>query len=147
MTRNKSNRAGETVSRLRRATRRTAAVMAVGLSASLAAPVVSKAFQKDAEPQKASVRVSVVGVDPSRQPPTYPVESATVKIKGEEDSYETDMDGRTRTVVILPGQKAIIVRPSGADPCNVDVVSKEGSQTVTVLVEMSPKIKCTLQPQ
>ena len=86
-------------------------------------------------------------VDAKKKQSPQPVENATVKIKGDEDSYETGKDGKTRTLIILPGKKTIVIRPSGADPCNdVEVSIKEGNQVVTVLAEM-PTVKCSLQPQ
>ena len=142
--------------KLRRAMWRTATVMALFSMVSLTAPATAAQQEKSreeaqkktesTESKKASVSITVLLVDLKKKQSPQPLANATVKIKGEEHSYETDKDGKTPTFVILPGAKTIVIRPSGADPCNdVDVSVKEGNQVITVLVEM-PSVKCSLQP-
>ena len=95
---------------------------------------------------QATLKVRVLLVDAERKHAPQSVENATVKIKGGEDSYKTAKDGTTHAVPVEPGVKTLIVRVSGANPCNdVTVSVKEGEQVVTVLVEQVPEVKCSLQ--
>jgi hypothetical protein len=102
--------------------------------------------RENTEPQKAGLRIRVLLVDPTKKQSPQPLANAMVKIKGEEDSYETGEDGKTPTLIILPGEIPVVIKPIGADPCIVNISVKEGTRIVTVLVEILPKVKCTLQP-
>ena len=98
------------------------------------------------EQKKTSLRIAVLVVDPEKIQSPQRVKNATVKIQGEEESYAIGKDGKTQSFAVLPGAKTLVIHVSGVKPCSVDLVVKEGHQDVTVLVEMSPKVKCTLQP-
>ncbi len=100
---------------------------------------------QETEPKKASLRIEVLVVDPEKKS-SQRVEDATVKIQGEEESYATGKDGKTRSFTVLPGARTVVIHVSSVKPCSVDLLVKEGHQDVTVLVEMLPKVKCTLQP-
>ena len=100
---------------------------------------------KKPEPKRTSLRIEVLVVDEKVESPRR-VENATVKVQGEEESYETGRDGKTQNFTVSPGAKTVIIHVSGAKPCSVNLSVKEGHQDVTVLVEMLPKLKCTLQP-
>lgn len=98
------------------------------------------------KPMSTTLTIEVLLVDPEKKQLRHPAQAATVKIQGDEESYPTDEDGKTRRLSISTGAKAIIIQPTGAKPCSVDVSVKEGNHTVTVLVENLTSVKCSLQP-
>jgi hypothetical protein len=121
-----------------------------GATAQQGPPSAAEDKKKKSEEEKgsrATLKVRVVLVDSERKQAPQNAENATVKIKGEDEVYKTAKDGTTRSVAIAPGVKTLIVRVSGANPCNdVTVSVKEGAQLVTVLVQQVPEVKCILQP-
>jgi hypothetical protein len=98
------------------------------------------------EPRKARVRVRVLLLDPKSKQPPRPLPKAMVKIVGEEGAPpDTDEEGMTPSLIISPRTITLVVQPSGAEPCPLELTVKQGPQTVTVLVELSPDLKCTLR--
>jgi len=99
-----------------------------------------------AEPKKTSLRITVFMADPKEKQAPQRVENAMVKMQGEEESYLTGKDGKTQSFGVFPGAKTVVIQVSSVKPCSVSFPVKEGHQDVTVLVEVLPKLKCTLQP-
>lgn len=137
-----------------------ATLLALGPMASLAEPAAAarpedskgeaQGKTKTPETKKekyATLTVHVRLVDPETKQLREGAQSATVKVQGEEESYPTDKDGKTGSIVVLPGAKVIVIQLSGgAKPCSITVPVKGGSEVVTVLVEKVPSVKCSLQP-
>jgi hypothetical protein len=135
----------------------TATIIALLSMASLAAPATAaqeepkKDNQKNketGESKKTTVRIIVLTSDPSSGQPDRPLANATVKIQGEEDSYETDENGKTRTLIISFGTIAVVIKPTGSAPCRVDASITESSQLITVIVDrLGEKAACSIAPK
>ena len=105
----------------------------------------SKVKSDSGKSKKASLQIEVRAADSGSKQPPQPSKEAMVKIIGEEDSYTTDEKGKTQRFATMAGAKKLIVQPFGAKPCTLDVLINEGRQDLTVLVETSPKVTCTLE--
>jgi hypothetical protein len=97
------------------------------------------------ESKKTTVRIIVLLSDPNGERSGRPLANATVKIQGEEDSYETDENGKTRTVIISLGTIVVVIKPTGSAPCRVDASITESSQLITVIVDkLGEEVACSI---
>ena len=92
--------------------------------------------------KRGTLTVEVLLVDPDSK--QQHAAKALVRIEGAEDSQETNEKGRVKLSGISTGTVTLQIMPAGLNICRVlDVPVIGPDQVVSVLVEKSPKGKCT----
>lgn len=98
----------------------------------------------DPSKKRGSLIVEVLLVDPESK--QQQAAKALVRIEGAEDSQETNEQGRVKLGGIATGTVTLQIMPAGLNICRLADVPVTGpDQLVSVLVEKSPKGKCTRQ--
>jgi hypothetical protein len=93
--------------------------------------------------KRGSLTVEVLLVEPDSK--QQHAAKALVRIEGTEDSQETNEQGRVKLSEISTGTVTLQIMPVGLNICRLDVPVAGPDQVVSVLVEKSPKGKCTRQ--
>ena len=94
--------------------------------------------------KRGTLTVEVLLVDPDGK--QQHAAKALVRIEGAEDSQETNEKGRVKLSGISTGTVTLLIMAAGLNICRLlDVPVASPDQVVSVLVEKSPKGKCTRQ--
>ena len=93
---------------------------------------------------RGTVTVEVLLVDPDSK--QQHAAKALVRIEGADDSQETNERGRVRLSGIPTATVTLQIMPAGLNICRLQDIPVTGpDQVVSVLIEKSPKGKCTRQ--